>query len=136
MSKSLGNFVDLNVMKRFSDHYGLDGLRYYLLTEGPVGSQDANFSACRVHEVYSTDLANTLGNSLSRTTAMINKYYSEGAFPRRQTQRENGSLGVIRLARAYSRGCSGCCPICRSSGAPKGNECSYRSGGEGRPLHL
>ena len=81
MSKSLGNFVDLNVMKRFSDHYGLDGLRYYLLTEGPVGSQDANFSACRVHEVYSTDLANTLGNSLSRTTAMINKYYSEGGLP-------------------------------------------------------
>ncbi len=81
MSKSLGNFVDLEVMKRFSDHYGLDGLRYYLLTEGPVGSQDANFSAGRVHEVYSTDLANTLGNSLSRTTAMINKYYSEGGLP-------------------------------------------------------
>lgn len=81
MSKSLGNFVDLEVMKRFSDHYGLDGFRYYLLTEGPVGSQDANFSASRVHEVYNTDLANTLGNSLSRTTAMVNKYYSDGAIP-------------------------------------------------------
>ena len=81
MSKSLGNFVDLEVMKRFSDHYGLDGFRYYLLTEGPVGSQDANFSAARVHDVYSTDLANTLGNCLSRTTAMICKYYGEGAIP-------------------------------------------------------
>jgi methionyl-tRNA synthetase len=34
MSKSLGNFVDLEVIDRFTTHYGLDGFRYFLLVEG------------------------------------------------------------------------------------------------------
>jgi len=75
MSKSLGNFVDLACMDRFKEHYGLDAMRYYLAVEGPIGAQDANFSTDRVQEVYSSDLVNTLGNSVSRTTAMINKYF-------------------------------------------------------------
>jgi len=80
MSKSLGNFVDLACMNRFKAHYGLDAIRYYLAVEGPIGANDANFSAARVQEVYSTDLVNTMGNSVSRTTAMINKYY-DGVVP-------------------------------------------------------
>jgi methionyl-tRNA synthetase len=75
MSKSLGNFVDLACMDRFKTHYGLDAMRYYLAVEGPIGAQDANFSADRVQEIYSSDLVNTMGNSVSRTTAMINKYF-------------------------------------------------------------
>jgi methionine--tRNA ligase len=75
MSKSLGNFVDLACMDRFKEHYGLDAMRYYLAVEGPIGAQDANFSAERVQEIYSSDLVNTMGNSVSRTTAMINKYF-------------------------------------------------------------
>lgn len=75
MSKSLGNFVDLACMDRFKEHYGLDAIRYYLAVEGPIGANDANFSADRVQEIYSSDLVNTLGNSVSRTTAMVNKYF-------------------------------------------------------------
>ena len=80
MSKSLGNFVDLTVLNKFSTHYGLDGFRYYLATEGPIGAQDANFASSRVQEVYGTDLVNTFGNSTSRTTAMCVKYF-DGVLP-------------------------------------------------------
>ena len=64
MSKSLGNFVDLEAISRYTDHYGLDGFRYFLMVEGPIASQDSNFSSARVHEVYNTDLVNTLGRAM------------------------------------------------------------------------
>jgi methionyl-tRNA synthetase len=69
MSKSLGNFVDLEVLSRYTDHYGLDGFRYFLMVEGPIGSQDANFASSRVHEVYNTDLVNTVGGDFPLRTA-------------------------------------------------------------------
>lgn len=87
MSKSLGNFVDLACMDRFKNHYGLDAMRYYLAVEGPIGAQDANFSAERVQEIYSSDLVNTMGNSVSRTTAMINKYFDGEV----QSEESNGA---------------------------------------------
>ena len=52
MSKSLGNFVDLDAIERYVAHYGLDGFRYFLLAEGPIAGQDANFASARVQEVY------------------------------------------------------------------------------------
>jgi len=80
MSKSLGNFIDLETIQRYVATYGNDAWRHYLVTQGPLGATDADFAAAKFHETYSTDLVNTVGNCTSRVTAMINKYY-EGVVP-------------------------------------------------------
>jgi methionyl-tRNA synthetase len=80
MSKSLGNFIDLPTISQYVETYSIDALRYYLITQGPLGAQDANFAAAHFHEVYSTDLVNTIGNCASRVTAMIGRYF-EGVIP-------------------------------------------------------
>ncbi|MHC4808974.1 MAG: methionine--tRNA ligase [Planctomycetota bacterium] len=80
MSKSLGNFIDLEALESYVGRYGLDALRWYLVTQGPLGAQDADFRAEHFHEVYGTDLVNTVGNSSSRVTAMIGKYF-DGRLP-------------------------------------------------------
>ena len=49
--------------------YGLDAWRYYLCTQGPLGSTDADLSATHFHEIYNTDLVNTVGNCASRVTS-------------------------------------------------------------------
>jgi len=81
MSKSLGNFVDLQCLSGLVELYGLDAIRYYLLVQGPNGAMDANFSEQRLNELYTTDLVNTLGNCASRTTSMIIKYYKDTGVP-------------------------------------------------------
>jgi methionine--tRNA ligase len=80
MSKSLGNFIDLEAIGGYLDAYGLDAWRHYLITQGPIGATDSNFAASHFHEVYSTDLVNTVGNCVSRVTAMIGKYF-QGRVP-------------------------------------------------------
>ena len=80
MSKTLGNFIDQATMDRYIATYSLDAFRYYLATQGPLGAQDANFSASHFHEIYNTDLVNTVGNCASRVTAMIGKYF-DGKVP-------------------------------------------------------
>ena len=80
MSKTLGNFIDLEALQSYIETYSLDVLRYYLVTQGPLGATDADFSANHFHETYTTDLVNTFGNSASRVTAMINKYF-DGVVP-------------------------------------------------------
>ncbi|MEE2906623.1 MAG: methionine--tRNA ligase [Planctomycetota bacterium] len=74
MSKSLGNFIDLEQLQSYMETYGSDALRYFLATQGPLGATDADFSRSQFHETYTTDLVNTLGNCASRTSAMIGKY--------------------------------------------------------------
>ena len=80
MSKSLGNFVDLEQLQGYIETYGRDALRWYLGTNGPLGATDADFSRSHFHEIYTTDLVNTLGNCASRVSAMIGKY-CDGACP-------------------------------------------------------
>ena len=80
MSKSLGNFIDLEQLQAYMERYGSDALRYFLVTQGPLGATDADFSRSQFHETYTTDLVNTLGNCASRTSAMIGKY-CDGACP-------------------------------------------------------
>ena len=80
MSKSLGNFIDLERLKAYAARYSLDALRWYLATQGPLGGTDADFSHAKFVEVYNAELANGIGNSASRVSNMIAKYF-EGRVP-------------------------------------------------------
>ncbi|MEM9883353.1 MAG: methionine--tRNA ligase [Planctomycetota bacterium] len=75
MSKSLGNFLDPAAIDNYVEEFGLDALRYFLATRGPLGTTDSAFSPDLFIEVYNADLANTFGNSVSRVTNMIGKYF-------------------------------------------------------------
>lgn len=70
MSKSLGNVVD---PFELVDEFGTDAVRYYLLREIPSW-EDGDFSRARMEERYA-ELANQLGNLVSRVAAMSNKYF-------------------------------------------------------------
>ena len=74
MSKTLGNFIDMEKIDFYVSRYGEDAWRYYLITQGPLGSTDADFVYEKFHDIYNAHLVNTVGNCASRITAMIEKY--------------------------------------------------------------
>jgi methionyl-tRNA synthetase len=80
MSKSLGNFIDLETISAYTGRFGVDALRWHLVTQGPLHATDADFSHAKFVEVYNADLANGIGNSTSRVSNMIAKYF-EGKVP-------------------------------------------------------
>ena len=76
MSKSKGNVVDPYIL---AEKFGVDALRFFLMRTFPFGS-DGNFSNELLIQTINTDLANDLGNLVSRTTAMAGKYFG-GTLP-------------------------------------------------------
>lgn len=76
IGKSFGNYVP---PQEYIERYSLDAVRYYLLREVPFGS-DGNFTEESLVNRTNSDLANDLGNLVSRTIAMIEKYF-DGVVP-------------------------------------------------------
>ncbi|MGL4950896.1 MAG: methionine--tRNA ligase [Mycoplasma sp.] len=86
MSKSLGNVIDPS---EISDVYSRDALRYYLMKEMSL-SNDNVFSIETMEGIYNGDLANNVGNLLSRTLGMLEKY-SNGVCPSFNKESLDGS---------------------------------------------
>lgn len=94
MSKSLGNVVDPFVL---GERYGADSIRYHILREMALGS-DSSFSNEIMINRINTDLANGLGNLVSRTVAMVEKYFG-GTLP---SDRQSGDFDEDLISTAAS----------------------------------
>lgn len=95
ISKSKGNIIDPVVL---CDRFGVDAIRYFLLREVPFG-QDGMYTNQSLLMRINTDLANDLGNLVSRTVAMVTQYF-DGVIPEPQGEKTGFDVDLENIANA------------------------------------
>jgi methionyl-tRNA synthetase len=104
MSKSMGNFIDLEKLRSVTSVYGKDALRYYLLRAATFGN-DLDWSDAEFQTAYNKELADVLGNLLNRVVSMVGKY-RDGVLPavgERDPADENVMVATAALPAAMAK---------------------------------